>query len=173
MQIVKKTTIFISLFISVGLFLPSFVAAQEEDELQYIDDQFAADEANDKVSSSNSDEIIFEEIQQPKKNEVLKSDYTTPLAAGEILVETSLDLTKPYKERRSQYGLMFSVNNEKFNPVDYYSIAQDRYYDDFSDQEVLAADFDQQVNRILKSVRPIFDYMSEVLTTDLNGELIV
>ena len=44
---------------------------------------------------------------------------------------------------------------------------------DFSDQEVLAADFDQQVNRILKSVRPIFDYMSEVLTTDLNGELIV
>ena len=175
MQIVKKTTIFISLFISVGLFLPSFVVAQEEDELQYIDDQFAADEANDKVSSSNSDEIIFEEIQQPKKNEVLKSDYTTPLAAGEILVETSLDLTKPYKERRSQYGLMFSVNNEKFNPVDYYSIAQDRYYDDFSDQEainVLGFEIGGKYNFSLGSVTVLAGYGSGSYTNEnqnING----
>ncbi len=144
MQIVKKTTLLISLFLSFGL-LPNFVTAQEQEEFEYIDDQLTLDEANAEattdantdVSSSDSNEIVFEEIQQPKKGELIKSDYTTPLASGEILVETMRDLTKPYKERRSQYGLVFSVNNEKFNPVDYFSIAQGRYYDDFSDQEAI------------------------------------
>ena len=42
----------------------------------------------------------------------------------------------------------------------------------FSDQEVLATDFLAIVNNKFKSIRPFFDYMSEVLTTDLNGELI-
>lgn len=42
----------------------------------------------------------------------------------------------------------------------------------FSDQEVLATDFLGIVNSKFKSIRPFFDYMSEVLTTDLNGELI-
>ncbi len=43
----------------------------------------------------------------------------------------------------------------------------------FSDKEVLSPDFAKEVNRIFKSVRPYFDYMSDILTTDLNGELIV
>lgn len=40
----------------------------------------------------------------------------------------------------------------------------------FSDKEVLANDFLDQVNKTFKSIRPFFNYMSEVLTTDLNGE---
>jgi hypothetical protein len=44
---------------------------------------------------------------------------------------------------------------------------------DFTDQEVLAPDFVNQTNKIFKSIRPFFDYMSEVLTTDLNGESVV
>ncbi len=43
----------------------------------------------------------------------------------------------------------------------------------FTDKEVLSANFDVEVNRIFKAIRPWFNYMSEVLTTDLNGELIV
>jgi len=43
----------------------------------------------------------------------------------------------------------------------------------FTDKEVLSQDFAKEVNRIFKSVRSYFDYMSEVLTSDLNGELIV
>jgi uncharacterized protein (TIGR02453 family) len=42
----------------------------------------------------------------------------------------------------------------------------------FSDEEVLSDSFLKEVNRIFKSVRPYFDHMSEVLTTDLNGESI-
>jgi uncharacterized protein (TIGR02453 family) len=40
----------------------------------------------------------------------------------------------------------------------------------FSDEEVLAKDFLNKVNQTFKSIRPFFDYMSNVLTTDLNGE---
>jgi uncharacterized protein (TIGR02453 family) len=40
----------------------------------------------------------------------------------------------------------------------------------FTDKEVLAPDFLQKVNKTFRSIRPFFDYMSDILTTDLNGE---
>lgn len=39
----------------------------------------------------------------------------------------------------------------------------------FSDEEVLSEDFSERVLCHFKLFRPFFDYMSEVLTTDLNG----
>ena len=39
----------------------------------------------------------------------------------------------------------------------------------YSDAEVLSDNFLQEVNDAFKAIRPYFDYMSEVLTTDLNG----
>ncbi|MFI2743400.1 DUF2461 domain-containing protein [Zhouia sp. PK063] len=39
----------------------------------------------------------------------------------------------------------------------------------FSDKEVLSADFAQKIQESFKAIRPFFDYMSDVLTTDLNG----
>lgn len=42
----------------------------------------------------------------------------------------------------------------------------------FSDKEVLAADFLKKVNDSFKTIRPWFDYMSDVLTTNANGELV-
>lgn len=43
----------------------------------------------------------------------------------------------------------------------------------FSDKEVLSPDFLNEVNKTYKAIRPFFDYMSDVLTTDLNGESII
>lgn len=40
---------------------------------------------------------------------------------------------------------------------------------EFTDKEVLSNNFLDTVNRAFIAVRPYFDYMSEVLTTDLNG----
>ena len=40
----------------------------------------------------------------------------------------------------------------------------------FSDKEVVQADFMKTVNDSFKAIRPYFNYMSEVLTTNLNGE---
>lgn len=44
---------------------------------------------------------------------------------------------------------------------------------DFSDEEVLSPDFVKNANAVFKSVRPFFDYMSDILTTDANGELTI
>ncbi|WP_445385054.1 DUF2461 domain-containing protein [Robiginitalea sp. IMCC44478] len=41
---------------------------------------------------------------------------------------------------------------------------------EFSDEEVLAPEFMVQVNESFKAIRPYFDLMSEILTTNLNGE---
>jgi uncharacterized protein (TIGR02453 family) len=43
----------------------------------------------------------------------------------------------------------------------------------FADQEVLSSDFLSKINDTFKSMRPFFDHMSEILTTDLNGVSIV
>jgi len=42
----------------------------------------------------------------------------------------------------------------------------------FSNEEVLAANFNQEVLVTFQAMRPFFDYMSDVLSTDLNGESI-
>jgi len=44
---------------------------------------------------------------------------------------------------------------------------------DFSDKEVLSPSFASEVMNTYKAIRPYFDYMSDVLTTDLNGESII
>lgn len=43
----------------------------------------------------------------------------------------------------------------------------------FTDKEVLDKDFINEANKTFKAIRPFFDYISYVLTTDLNGESIV
>jgi uncharacterized protein (TIGR02453 family) len=43
----------------------------------------------------------------------------------------------------------------------------------FSDEEVLASNFLDEVDASYKAMRPYFDFMSEVLTTNLNGESII
>jgi uncharacterized protein (TIGR02453 family) len=40
----------------------------------------------------------------------------------------------------------------------------------FTDEEVIDSQFVDKVNEFFKTVRPFFDYMSFILTTDLNGE---
>jgi len=44
---------------------------------------------------------------------------------------------------------------------------------ELTDNEVLAPDFLENVDHYFKTLRPFFDYMSAVLTTNLNGESII
>lgn len=44
---------------------------------------------------------------------------------------------------------------------------------DVTDKEVLSENYHQQVAETFMAMRPFFDYMSDVLTTDLNGESIL
>lgn len=43
----------------------------------------------------------------------------------------------------------------------------------FTDKEVLQDDFQKEVMKTYKAIRPFFDYMSEILTTNLNGESLI
>lgn len=43
----------------------------------------------------------------------------------------------------------------------------------FTDQQVISSNFLDEVNRSFKACRPFFDYMSSVLTTDINGEPLI
>ena len=43
----------------------------------------------------------------------------------------------------------------------------------FSDREVLAPDFLDNMNKTFKAIRPFFNYMSDMLTTDANGQSIL
>jgi len=44
---------------------------------------------------------------------------------------------------------------------------------DFTDKEVLSKDFLKECNKTFKAMRPFFDFMSETLTTNENGESIL
>lgn len=44
---------------------------------------------------------------------------------------------------------------------------------DFTDEEVLSADFVKKANDVFKKMRPFHDFMSEILTTDVNGVSLV
>ncbi len=43
-------------------------------------------------------------------------------------------------------------------------------YRSFTDKQVIAKDFAEMISGTFEEVRPFFDYMSEILTTNLNGE---
>lgn len=60
----------------------------------------------------------------------------------------------------------FDVNSEAIDLLRYKQFLLIRK---FSDEAVLSSDFLKEASQTFKNMRPFFDYMSEVLTTDING----
>jgi uncharacterized protein (TIGR02453 family) len=60
----------------------------------------------------------------------------------------------------------FDINNEA---IDYLRYKQFLLIRKFTDEEVLAPAFQKEVSQTFKNMRPFFDYMSEILSTDTNG----
>lgn len=59
--------------------------------------------------------------------------------------------------------------NKEHKAIDLIRKKQFIFTKKYSDKQVLDKDFLSEVNTAFKNVRPYFDYMSDVLTTDLNG----
>lgn len=57
--------------------------------------------------------------------------------------------------------------------IDYIRMKQFLVVRTFSDKEVLDKNFLREVNATFRKMRPFLDYMTEILTTDMNGELMV
>lgn len=105
----------------------------------------------------------------------------------EDLKRIRLDVTRNYKDWnkllksksiQSNFGEMkgekvktvprgFSIDDPA---LDLLKFKQYWFERSFTDKEVLSPDFLSTVNKTFKSIRPFFDFMTEVLTTDLNGE---
>jgi uncharacterized protein (TIGR02453 family) len=60
----------------------------------------------------------------------------------------------------------FSADHEAIDLLRYKQFLLVRH---FTDEEVLSKDFVKQAGDVYRNMRPFFDYMSEVLATDING----
>ncbi|AXT20005.1 TIGR02453 family protein [Flavobacteriaceae bacterium AU392] len=60
--------------------------------------------------------------------------------------------------------------NKEHKAIDLIKKKQFIFTKKYTDKEVLGDNFLDEVNIAFKAIRPYFDYMSDVLTTDLNGE---
>ncbi len=60
----------------------------------------------------------------------------------------------------------FDANNEGIDLLRYKQFLVKR---NFSDKEVMSESFIKEANQTFKNMRPFFDYMSEVLSSDVNG----
>jgi uncharacterized protein (TIGR02453 family) len=85
--------------------------------------------------------------------------------------------SKPFKET---FGILrgeqlktapkgFNVNDEAIDLLRY---KQFLLIKRFTDKEVLSPSFLKDASQVFKNMRPFFDYMSDVLTTDVNGLVI-
>lgn len=50
---------------------------------------------------------------------------------GDVILEQQTDLTESYKKRRGRHGVLFSIDYEKYFPVDYFSQYRDKYIEEF------------------------------------------
>lgn len=63
--------------------------------------------------------------------------------------------------------------NKEHKAIDLIKKKQYIFTKKYTDKEVLSSSFSDEVNKAFTIIRPYFDYMSDVLTTDLNGESIL
>ncbi|MBL1280192.1 MAG: DUF2461 domain-containing protein [Fluviicola sp.] len=107
----------------------------------------------------------------PNKEDLLRIREEIALDASEL--RTIITDKKFIGEFGSLQGEQLKTAPKGF-PKDHKSIDLLRYkqlivWKSYSDKEVLSKDFASKVDKTFKAMRPFFDYMSDVLTTDANG----
>lgn len=88
-------------------------------------------------------------------------DYSDPLQGDEITVESVQDLSTSYKERRKDFGALFSINYERYFPEDHISVIQNKSYEELSEGEsipVIGAEIGVKYNFALGSFAALFGY---------------
>lgn len=99
----------------------------------------------------------------------VSQDFSDPAEEGEVIVEKTTDLSLSYKERRKRYGIIFSVNYEKFAPNNYVSINLDSTYENFSDESpmgLVGGEFGVKLNNMLGSAYATLAYLKGNFAND-------
>lgn len=118
------------------------------------------------------DSFIAAGFWEPNKVDMLRIRKEFELDASEIRdIINDRDFRAVWGEMQGDSLKTAPVGFDKDHPdIDLIKRKQFIFLRNFSDKEVLADDFVDVVDRSFQKIRPYFDYMSEVLTTDLNGE---
>jgi uncharacterized protein (TIGR02453 family) len=111
----------------------------------------------------------------PEKEDLLRIRREFELDVSEIEKITSdKNFIKQFKKLRGESLKTAPRDFDKNHPnIKWINMKQFYAFREFSDKEVLDSSFSKEVISAFLAIRPFFDYMSDVLTTDLNGESIL
>lgn len=109
---------------------------------------------------------------EPNKGDMLRMRKEFELDASGIRdIMNNKDFRAIWGEMQGDALKTAPMGFDKDHPnIDLIKRKQFIFLRNFSDEEVLANDFMDEIDRSFQKIRPYFDYMSEILTTDLNGE---
>jgi uncharacterized protein (TIGR02453 family) len=107
------------------------------------------------------------DLQRIREDIDLNYDYWRKLFANKTMVQTFGSMVG---EQLSSAPRGYAKDHPAIDLLRY---KQFRVRHEFTDKEVLSADFVYKVNDVFKKMRPFFNYMSELLTTDANGVSII
>jgi uncharacterized protein (TIGR02453 family) len=111
----------------------------------------------------------------PEPNDLLRIRKEFEVSANEFRAIINADKFKTtWGELKGDELKTAPKNFDKNHPnIDLIRKKQYIFSIPFTDLESSQDDFSERINSALKNVRPFVDFMSEVLTTDLNGESII
>lgn len=112
---------------------------------------------------------------EPNKEDLLRIRKEFEMDAGEIrTIITNPHFVKYFGTLQGNSLKTAPRGFDKEHPdMDLIRMKQFIVVRNFTDEEVLAPNFLDELDDTYKTMRPYFDYMSEILTTDLNGESII
>ena len=119
-----------------------------------------------KISFSEKNIVLFSNDKfqiSSLKNHLSNSEFQY---INDILKTSDLKKNIP----KGEFVIIVAPNRHIEIEKPYISIIKRLILKNFSNKEVLASDFLTVVDKYFINIRPFFDYMSVVLTTDLNGE---
>jgi len=119
----------------------------------------------------NNESFIATGFWEPNKEDLFRIRKELEIDAGEFRKITAA------KKFKSVWGELVGDEvktapkgfSKEHKDIDLIRKKQFIFTKKFSDSEVTSPDFLTEVTNAFKTIRPYFDYMSDVLTTDLNG----
>ena len=107
----------------------------------------------------------------PNKDDLYRIRKEVEMDAEEIQeILQQKDLKKYWGEVEGERLKTSPKGFDKEHPaIDLLNLKQWTFTKKFTDKEVVAPDFATTIDKHFQAIKPFFDYMSSVLTTDLNG----
>lgn len=111
----------------------------------------------------------------PEKEDLLRIRKEFEMDTTEIeKITADKNFVNHFGKMRGEFLKSAPRDFDKEHPnIKWINMKQLYAFREFTDDEVIAESFPKEVIRTFLAIRPFFDYMSDVLTTDLNGESIL